>query len=525
MKQLLFVALLFILVGPLAGQTDKPNYGYKLLPVTHEKSAVSKYYQSRVKLAKSTEILAVDYRSLMPPVLDQGNQGSCVAFSYCYGLSYLNNQKYGYSLTHQYSKAFIYNLPGSTLYGGMAPSQAGEVLQESGYVQESLFPYNPNSSEALPSLDVLKKGIKGRISGWSWFFIGDTLPRPTPEQWPIPIPGYGGINKAKALLAAGKTVVLGLSLTAGYGGAMANENWVYSYAKFGHLPFTGAHSLYLVGYNDTAQTVDGPGYFIAINSWGADKFDQGYCKITYKMLALTNYQHEFSTFDLRDNYQPKLTATLELENFGFFWIMHSGLKVSGEMRNQPLWKYRIGRMDQHFLDTALIDLTDIAQDLDPNGQNIFFIDGSFSVSHFGSNKPTIKGLRITDSSRGIDVYASCNIVVQDSVFHMEWTFNRSTLTDVENVPDVLPNEYSLSQNYPNPFNPTTTVTFSLPKSGHVSLKVFNLLGQEVASLIDEEKTAGTHNANFVAGNLASGIYLYTLQANGFSATRKMILMK
>ncbi len=85
--------------------------------------------------------------------------------------------------------------------------------------------------------------------------------------------------------------------------------------------------------------------------------------------------------------------------------------------------------------------------------------------------------------------------------------------------------YSLSQNYPNPFNPSTQINFSLAENGFVSLIVFNMLGQKVATLISREMTSGVHNFNFDASNLSSGIYFYTLKSANFSATKKMILMK
>ena len=89
----------------------------------------------------------------------------------------------------------------------------------------------------------------------------------------------------------------------------------------------------------------------------------------------------------------------------------------------------------------------------------------------------------------------------------------------------IPNSYSLSQNYPNPFNPTTTIRFSIPKDGLVSLKVYNILGAEVQSLMDEIKPAGSYNIVFNASNLASGIYLYKLITPNFIETKKMLLIK
>ena len=89
----------------------------------------------------------------------------------------------------------------------------------------------------------------------------------------------------------------------------------------------------------------------------------------------------------------------------------------------------------------------------------------------------------------------------------------------------IPIEYTLSQNYPNPFNPTTQINYSIPVSGHVSLKVFNTLGQEVATLVDGNQLAGSYIATFDGSGLASGVYLYWLQSGNASITKKFVLMK
>ncbi len=89
----------------------------------------------------------------------------------------------------------------------------------------------------------------------------------------------------------------------------------------------------------------------------------------------------------------------------------------------------------------------------------------------------------------------------------------------------IPREIQLNQNYPNPFNPTTTMQFALTKSGHVSLEVFNILGQHVATLVNEVLSAGTYHVNFDATALSSGVYLYRLTAGDVVQTKKMVLMK
>ncbi len=99
-----------------------------------------------------------------------------------------------------------------------------------------------------------------------------------------------------------------------------------------------------------------------------------------------------------------------------------------------------------------------------------------------------------------------------------------TVTSVVTAPLVLKN-YSLSQNYPNPFNPSTTISYSVPSSEKVVLKVFNILGRVVATLVNSQVSAGMHNMVFNASNLASGVYFYQIQAGNFVATKKLILLK
>jgi len=85
--------------------------------------------------------------------------------------------------------------------------------------------------------------------------------------------------------------------------------------------------------------------------------------------------------------------------------------------------------------------------------------------------------------------------------------------------------YSLAQNYPNPFNPTTTITYSIPQNSFVTLKVYNVLGSEVAELVNGQVEAGIHKVNFNGFDLNSGVYFYTIKAGSFSETKKLMLMK
>lgn len=99
-------------------------------------------------------------------------------------------------------------------------------------------------------------------------------------------------------------------------------------------------------------------------------------------------------------------------------------------------------------------------------------------------------------------------------------------TDIEAGSEkIFPTQYSLSQNFPNPFNPTTTIEYGISVKGNVSLKIFNLLGKEIETLVNDEKNAGTHSVKFDAANLPSGIYFSQLRVGNFTETRKMILLK
>jgi len=91
--------------------------------------------------------------------------------------------------------------------------------------------------------------------------------------------------------------------------------------------------------------------------------------------------------------------------------------------------------------------------------------------------------------------------------------------------EIAPSSFSLAQNYPNPFNPNTNISYQLPASAFVSLKVYDVLGNEVATLVNEEQKAGVYSINFNAQRLSSGVYYYQLKDENNIQTKKMILTK
>jgi hypothetical protein len=96
---------------------------------------------------------------------------------------------------------------------------------------------------------------------------------------------------------------------------------------------------------------------------------------------------------------------------------------------------------------------------------------------------------------------------------------------VHQVDPAIPDGFSLSQNYPNPFNPGTTIEFALPRTQHASLKIFNAMGEEVATLVDEALAPGTYRSSWDGSGVASGMYFYRLQTGNFVQTRKLLLVK
>lgn len=149
-----------------------------------------------------------------------------------------------------------------------------------------------------------------------------------------------------------------------------------------------------------------------------------------------------------------------------------------------------------------------------SGQTSSFID--FSVPYAGGGPSTA---RYKIKARDLNGYES------------DWTnivsiaYGNVYKIGSDAVQKDIPKDFSLSQNYPNPFNPTTTINYSIKESGLVCLKVYDVLGTEVASLVNETKEPGNYSVTFNAANLPSGMYVYILSTGNFVDTKKLILLK
>jgi photosystem II stability/assembly factor-like uncharacterized protein len=148
------------------------------------------------------------------------------------------------------------------------------------------------------------------------------------------------------------------------------------------------------------------------------------------------------------------------------------------------------------------------------GGGIFYSsDAGFNWKQIGLNSYDISSLFIKNDK----IYAGTS----EGIF---WR-SISGITGIKREDTQVPNLYSLFQNYPNPFNPATKIKYQIPKAGFVSLKVYDLLGREVATLVHEEKLAGRYEVEFNGTNLPSGVYFYKLEAGGNIFTKKLVLLK
>ena len=153
---------------------------------------------------------------------------------------------------------------------------------------------------------------------------------------------------------------------------------------------------------------------------------------------------------------------------------------------------------------------------------VFVVNGNivhtwrYTAGTFGAGCP-----KVLDANNFFGAEATDEMYVDD------YYYNPNTIwpTGVKQQSQEIPVTFALEQNYPNPFNPTTNIKFSIPTQGLVTLKVFNSLGKEVATLVNEVTNTGTYVVDFDAGNLTSGVYFYRLQSDNFSETKRMILIK
>ena len=235
-------------------------------------------------------------------------------------------------------------------------------------------------------------------------------------------------------------------------------------------------------------------------------------------IIINSFAYDFtSRFDYAENpdgFGHEVTLTLNIRD-------ESGIILQTEQAVVPA-SYEGG----------WITWSDMNMNVAANTTLIFttYLVGAYDLNQYttghksDANAGYLEGIRYVKSGTGdadMELWPGWNVHPWDSNFWLQGTLQ---ILPVEEV-DISPIVYSLSQNYPNPFNPSTTINFSIPQNAQVTLKIFDVLGKEVGTLLDQEVPSGNHEVQFDATGIPSGVYFYTLTAGNFVESKKMILLK
>lgn len=281
-----------------------------------------------------------------------------------------------------------------------------------------------------------------------------------------------------------------------------------------------------------AQTGSGLDTLTLVNGWRMVEYASG---VTYAKTWFTNessYHGSYSQFFEVDRNSPSVANDRE-----FYAIFKKKLSKRIKRSNAFRYSYKYSHSKPNLgVESPLLDIAFENNGIKTDFKNIVNTDrdvwGTYSI---GTNDIKIDSvdciyLRISGNFKVTVIQVDYFVFIETingSIIDVIDDFEDSTIVGVEDEPSSIPTNYSLSQNYPNPFNPETAISFQLSAFSHVTLKVFDVLGREVETLINEDKFAGEHTVKFNGSNLASGMYIYQINiGNGqFVKTKKMIYLK
>ena len=189
---------------------------------------------------------------------------------------------------------------------------------------------------------------------------------------------------------------------------------------------------------------------------------------------------------------------------------------------------------------AKVDLTDKNIDAGTPFIVSFLADGNYEpgvangpnkvMSTYQSSTTSLTYTTNSGNRNWYSLYVDKDAVQDSFIVYLVRAYVTSEVTGIQQTIELLPTSYSLSQNYPNPFNPSTVISYSLPKISNVQIKIYDALGREIRSLINEEKSSGTYNilwdgTDNYGSRVSSGVYFYTIHAGDFYQSKKMVLLK
>ncbi len=319
-------------------------------------------------------VSSVDNSYYLPPVGDQGYQGSCVAWSMgYYHKGYEENKEHDwtgsekYDPAHQMSPAFVYNHANGGQDGGLYFSDAASLIVDMGIATMKDMPYDDSDYTTWPDTRTYFDALQYRASDYHWIYVGDD----------------DGIDNLKQHLANGNTAVLGIYVWGNFDN-IGDYNYTYCVAdETGNN--RGGHGVCVIGYDDNKETHDGKGAFKLVNSWGTGWGDNGFWWMSYEAVKNDDLSQKWVIYlDDRTDYHPKTVAELKIDHTHRGDIMKEGIEIGTGTGNNKKWSHSFMEfyMLNHVGDsnyqrypfpknTMVFDLTDGISSLPSDGEDFF----------------------------------------------------------------------------------------------------------------------------------------------------------
>ena len=324
-----------------------------------------------------------------------------------------------------------------------------------------------------------------------------------------------GLSLIYPLNIIGKDLQLcnGAGKSAMYATSFTNSSLPYYFTQSNDI-----QSLYNISKTNSAGINKGREGVVAKGS-GELYFTIGDVNVNGENISFITLPDTFSVASVNDvnNYVRTIPFAIT-DNSRFFYSVQYGITDSAEVVNSltvnDVVSFRVELVDE---------ATNVALGMFDNvsftkQQALPYENISYQVATEGIGNRTVYLRLVTTATEGCS-FSLANLLDNQNIIA------KRAINQISFKSAAVIKEYALAQNYPNPFNPTTTITYQLPKSGSVTLKIFDILGNEVKTLVNEQKEMGRYTVQFDASSLASGMYVYQLRANDYTSTKKMMLLK